>query len=236
MEIFTTTLAIISGIDYLIIMLRFGGRWISIIQIKNQIKYYNDAKMFIEVASTIHDQKNNRIYYNMGKFFKRFSNVVKDATLYHLERKVEKQERSMAKLHQLRKERAKKQDVKKEKELFKYGIVRDGLSKHYYLPTQILADIHKALVAKYPDKKCDFDRLILNVNGETHDEDDYAEIAKCLLYIKIPDRLTELDFRCDLLQEPVYAPCNILWLQQCNKNLYKVDLKIIQHENRFVSD
>jgi hypothetical protein len=173
----------------------------------------------------------------MGKFFKRFTSLAKDATLYHLERKVERQERSMAKLHQLRKERAKKQDIKKEKELFKYGIVRDNLSKHYYMPSQILDDIHKALITKHPCHKDTFDRLILNPNGETHDEDDYLEISKCLLYVKVVERLTELDFRCELLNEPVYSPSNILWLQQCNKNLYKVrDLNIIQVENNFIQD
>ena len=237
MEIFTTTIAIISGIEYLIIMLRFGGRWVSFLQINKQLKYYDNAKMFIEIATTINKQtKNNRILYNMGKFFKRFSSLAKDVTLYHLERKVAHQERNMSKLNQLRKEKAKKQDAKKERELFQHGIVRDGLSKHYYLPSQILNDVHKALVAKYPCHKEAFDRLILNPNGETFDEDDFAEIAKCLIYVKVPDRLTELDFRCDLLQEPVYSPSNLLWLQQCVKMLYKVDLKVIQHENQFVSD
>ena len=238
MEIFTTIITIISGIEYLIIMLRFGGRWVSFLQINKQLKYYDNAKMFIEIASTMNNQtKNNRILYNMGKWFNRFSSLAKDVTLYHLERKVAYQERNASRLHQLRKEKQKREDAKKEKELFKYGIVRDNLSKHYYLPSQILNDIHKALVLKCPCHKEAFDRLILNVNNEILDESDYAEIAKYLIYVKVVERNTELDFRCDLLQEAVYNPCNILWLQECNKNLYRVrDLNIIKHEHQFVED
>ena len=236
MEIFATIITILGGVEYLLIFLRFGGRWLNFIQIKNQIKYYENAKMFIEVASTINDQKNNRILYNMGKFFKKFSSIAKDFTLYRLEQRVARQDRLMNRLNELRKEQVKKQDAKKAKELFKHGIIRDDLSKHYYLPNQILADIHKALVAKYPCRKEIFDRLILNPNGEVFDEDDFAEIYKCLIYVKVPDRLTDLDFRCELLHEPVYAPSNLIWLHKCVSLLYKVDLRVIQVENQFVTD
>lgn len=244
MEIFTTILTIISGIDYMILLLRFFGRWITIIQIQNKIKYYENAKLFIDVTQTIHThtknksfkRKNNCILY-MSSVFKRLNSVCSDITLSYLERQDRRHHQRQNKLNHLRKEKLKKEDEKKEKELFKMGFLRDELSKHYYEPSQLLHDIYTALIKKYPCRKDDFDKLILNEHQEQFDEEDFAVIKDCLLYVKILDRMTQLDFRCKLLNEPVYSPSNIIWLQYCDKMMYKVtDISVIKHENKFVEE
>ena len=69
---------------------------------------------------------------------------------------------------------------------------------------------------------------------EVFDEQEYDEIAKYLIYVKVEDRLTGCDFKSVLLDDPVYHPSSILWLHSKVKMLYKVDVKVIEHENAIV--
>ena len=92
-----------------------------------------------------------------------------------------------------------------------------------------LCYIHKALVAKSPAMKEVFDHLILGEDVLT--EDDFDEVKKQLIYVKVLDRLTGEAFVSGMLEEPVYSPSSIVWLQAKVRKLYKVDTRVIEHEN-----
>ena len=113
--------------------------------------------------------------------------------------------------------------------MFKIGYLKDELSQHYIRPDELLKDIHKALVKKSPQHKEMFDHLVLGQDVLT--EEDFDEVKKQLIYVRVLDRLTGEAFVSAMLDEPVYAPASIVWLQSKVRKLYKVDTNVIEHEN-----
>ena len=223
-----TFLTMVKGVEYLITIIKIGGRWYSYANIAKKIEYYENGKMFYETIKSQSHKKNKMNIY-MGKFYKRVAGCVKDLTILKLERRVERQERDMATLAKARKEKAKRDECKNEKEMFKMGYVKDVLSQHYIRPDELLKDIHKALVQKNPSHKEMFDHLILGEDVFT--EDDFEEVKKQLIYVRVLDRLTGEAFVSAMLDDPVYAPSSIIWLQAKVKKLYKIDTRVVEHEN-----
>ena len=220
-----TFLTVIKGVEYLITIIKIGGRWYNYMQISQKIQYYEDTKMFYELS-----KKNNNIgNIYMGKFYRKLAGCVKDLTILRLEKRVARQQKDVEILTRARKDKAKRDACKKEKELFEYGYLKDVLSQHYIRPDELLKDIHKALVAKSPAMKEVFDHLILGEDVLT--EDDFDEVKKQLIYVKVLDRLTGEAFVSGMLDEPVYAASSIVWLKAKVRKLYKVDTKVIEHEN-----
>lgn len=223
-----TFLTMVKGVEYLITIIKIGERWYSYANIAKKIEYYENGKMFYDTIKSQSHKKNNLNIY-MGKFYKRVAGCVKDLTILKLERRVERQERDMATLAKARKEKAKRDECKNEKEMFKIGYLKDELSQHYIRPDELLKDIHKALVKKNPTHKDIFDNLILGNDVVT--EDDFDDVKKQLIYVRVLDRLTGEAFVSTMLDEPVYAPASIVWLQAKVRKLYKVDTNVIEHEN-----
>ena len=227
-----TFLTILNGIEYLILLYRIGGRWYNFTTINRKIAYFEKAKMFYDIIPQ--KKKISNIYNKMNRLMNCVSSSVNDYTLYRLERKIAKREREHKILQEGRKKRQMKLDLKKEKELYDQGFLMDALSKHYIPPDELLKDICNALVLKSPGDKEVFEHFILNEDNQVFDEDDFGEIRKHLIYVKVADRLTGLDFRSALLHEPVYSPSTIIWLQEKCRGLYKLDMKIIRTENNVV--
>ena len=167
----------------------------------------------------------------MGKLGKYLIQVAADISIARLERVADSRERSTARLYEARKQRKIREEIANEKELFHMGYVKDTLSQHYISCDDLLKDLYDALVAKHPGEKDLFDRYILNTDREAFDENDFAEMVKFLIYVKVSDRLTGLDFNSALMVEPVYKPASIIWLQEKSKKLYKVDQVVVKHEN-----
>jgi len=219
-----TFLTVIKGVEYLITIIKIGGRWYNYMQISQKIGYYEDGKLIYELSKK--NKNIGNIY--MGKFYRKLAGCVKDLTILRLEKRVAKREREVKMLQSARKDKAKRDEAKKEKELFEYGYLKDKLSQHYIRPDELLKDIHKALVAKSPAMKEVFDHLILENDVS---EDEFEEVKQQLIYVKVLDRLTGEQFVSGMLEEPVYAPSSIVWLQAKVRKLYKVDTKVIEHEN-----
>jgi hypothetical protein len=74
------------------------------------------------------------IYINMGKFYRKLAGCVKDLTILRLEKRVARQQKDVEILTRARKDKAKRDACKKEKELFEYGYLKDVLSQHYIRP------------------------------------------------------------------------------------------------------
>ena len=96
-------------------------------------------------------------------------------------------------------------------------------------PDKMLKEFHSALLLKSPEMKDLFDHLILG--DDVLCEDDFVEIKKQLIYVRVLDRLTGEACVSSMLDEPAYAPSSIIWLQSKVRKLYKVDCRVIEHEN-----
>ena len=221
-----TFLTVIKGVEYLITIIKVGGRWYNYMQISQKIQYYEDTKMFYELSKK--NKNIGNIY--MGKFYRKLAGCVKDLTILRLEKRVARQQKDVEILTKARKDKAKRDESKREKTLFESGYLKDVLSQHYIRPDELLKDIHKALVAKSPAMKEVFDHLIIG-GDDVLTEDDFEEVKKQLIYVKVLDRLTGEAFVSAMLDEPVYSPSSIVWLQAKVRKLYRVDTKVIEHEN-----
>ena len=225
-----TFITIIKGIEYIITIIKIGGDWYHYMQISKKISYYEDTKMVYELSK----KPKNIVSTYMGKFYKKVAVCVKELTIMRLEKRVERQNRDMIILTKARKDRDIRNSYKKEKELFNYGYLKDKLSQHYIRPDDLLQDIHKALVTKTPELKDVFDHLI--IGDDVLSESDFDEIKKHLIYVRVLDRITGEAFVSAELDEVVYSPSSIIWLQAKVKKLYKVDTKVIEYENDMVTD
>ena len=167
----------------------------------------------------------------MGKLRQYLYQVAADVSIARLERIAEGREKSTVRLYEARKLRAKRVEDANEKELFHLGYTKDRLSQHYISCVDLLQDIYDALIEKHPGDKELLDRYIKNVDGEVFDEHDFVEMTKHLIYVKVADRLTGLDFKSALMDEAVYKPASIIWLHSKCKKMYKVDKTVVTHEN-----
>tara|TARA_R110001632_G_scaffold181648_4_gene301740 strand:+ start:1403 stop:2137 length:735 start_codon:yes stop_codon:yes gene_type:complete len=228
-----TIIAFLNLVEYTYTFVKVAGRYYSYMEVSKKIQYYENIETIYNLSRKMKTKRNKnkkKVIY-MGKVGKTIIQFVADVSLYSLERSAEKREKSNLRLHEARKQRAKRKEVTAEKELFEMGYLKDVLSQHYISCQDLLLDIYDALVAKYPHETDLFKRYILNVDSEEFDETDFVELEKHLIYVKVEDRLTELDFRSELLPEPIYKPSSIVWLQQKKKKLYKVNQVVIQHEH-----
>ena len=224
-----TIIATALSIEYIYVFVKIMGKTYSFVEISKKIQMVEDIKFMVDLANNKKKINNNTVY--MGKLSKRVANLFIDIADYRLERHATQRESQHKQLLDSRKRRDARKARLDEKELFLVGYLRDKLSKHYISPAFLLQDIHKALVAKSPADKDVFDRLILNPDCELFDESDFIEIKKHLIYVKVPDRLTGLDFNSIMLDEPVYAVESILFLQFKAMKLYKVDQTALRHEH-----
>ena len=226
-----TIVAFLNAIEYTYTFIRIAGKYYTYLEINKKLQYYENVKTVYDLSRNINIKKNNKCkIYKMG-LKNKLLGFVADVSVARLERRARYKEMDNERLLEARKAKQKRDAEKQEKELFKIGFLKDKLSKHYIAPDELLHDIYSALLAKYPEDKEVFDRLVLNKDAEDLDESDFAEISKYLIYVKIEDRLTGCDFCSKLLDEPVYAAGTIVWLQQKVKYMYKVNRTVIEHEN-----
>ena len=97
-----TFLTVIKGIEYLITIVKVGGRWYNYMQISQKIQYYEDTKMFYELSKK--NKNIGNIY--MGKFYRKLAGCVKDLTILRLEKRVARQQKDVEILTKARKDKA----------------------------------------------------------------------------------------------------------------------------------
>lgn len=233
-----TIVAFLNLVEYTYTFIKICGKYYTYMEINKKLQYYENAKMIYKLSRDMETKriKNKKKPIYMGRFGKYLIQVAADISIARLERVADSRERSTVRLYEARKQRKIREEIANEKELFHMGYVKDALSQHYISCDDLLKDIYDSLMVKHPGEKELFDRFIKNVDSESFDEHDFVEVSKFLIYVKVADRLTGLDFNSVLMLEPVYKPASIIWLQAKSMKMYKVDQVVVRHENPCVPE
>lgn len=173
---------------------------------------------------------------NMSKKIHRF---VCDTSHYFFIQRLEREERKRTRheeiLYEERKKRESTEDKINEKVLFKKGVLRDSVSRHYILPEKLLLDIYNGVLKNMVDPKWtaeDKQKIKNLICGDGNSAYDFKKYESLFYYVDLCDRKSKQPFKCSLLGDDLaYSVKNILWLQKKRDDLSTNDCAEIENKN-----
>jgi len=245
-----TIIAISNGIQYLYKFVKIAGFYYSSVEIANKInvretiRHLDNLNTMVEVSLALSGgksikRKNEKKKYKhnyMERMYKAVCSLFHSVSIQRLERQERLAEKRKEILFNEKRRREKVEDEKREKEMFDRGWLRDKTSRHYIAPDKMLEDIHTALVkAMSDDKWSNDDRLVIKrlvlEEGRLEDFEKYEDL---FYYVEVLDRVTRRPFESVLLNDVVYSPNSIMYLQQKKKEMVYVNVAVVNFENKCV--
>jgi len=246
-----TIIAISNGIQYLYKFVKILGVYYSSVEIANKINvretihHLDNLNSMVEITLALSGgksikkrkiEKKKYKYNNMERMYKAVCSLFHSVSIQRLERQERLAEKRKEILFNEKRRRERVEDELKEKELFSKGWLRDKTSRHYISPDKMLVDIHNALVrAMVGDKWTNDDRLVIKkLVLEEAKVQDFEKYEDLFYYVEVLDRVTKRPFECVLLNDVVYSPNSIMYLQQKKKEMVYVNVAVVNFENKCV--